>query len=347
MELTNVKRRGTEKKELLIFLLISFGLPCLMTIPLVIMNRAGRDTSIFAITQMFYPAAGLILANFICEKEKGSMPKLFFGGFLLLTLLLILYVVMAPFLSDESVITGWNWVVVVGSAILALVYFLAREEKQEDYGLKSKNWKLSSILILLFIVLSSAKILLPCLLIGEGAVILESLKLENFAGVWFLPIAFITSFTLFFGEEYGWRYYFQPLLQKKFGLIKGVIVFGILWGLWHLPLDLFYYPPALGFDYAAITVIQILLIRQVSCITIGIFFAYAYMKTNNLWLPVLLHFITNNMGVLLLGMQEGDATYSWGIVAAISLVHCAIFLPFLFSKVFKKQGEPIGESMQL
>ncbi|MDQ9788657.1 CPBP family intramembrane glutamic endopeptidase, partial [Acinetobacter baumannii] len=89
-----------------------------------------------------------------------------------------------------------------------------------------------------------------------------------------LFVNFFLSVPAFFGEEYGWRYYLQPLLQKKFGLKGGVIVLGVVWGLWHLPVDFFYYTtPDQGF-LAAIG-------QQITCITLGIFFAYAYMKTKN------------------------------------------------------------------
>ena len=33
-----------------------------------------------------------------------------------------------------------------------------------------------------------------------------------------LPINYFFVFIAFFGEEYGWRYYLQPVLQKRFGL---------------------------------------------------------------------------------------------------------------------------------
>ena len=36
-----------------------------------------------------------------------------------------------------------------------------------------------------------------------------------------LPINYFYVFIAFFGEEYGWRYYLQPVLQKRFGLRAG------------------------------------------------------------------------------------------------------------------------------
>ena len=42
----------TGKKELLIFLLVAFGMPLLMTIPLALSYYGGKDTSSFASAQM-------------------------------------------------------------------------------------------------------------------------------------------------------------------------------------------------------------------------------------------------------------------------------------------------------
>lgn len=49
-------------------------------------------------------------------------------------------------------------------------------------------------------------------------------------------------------EEFGWRGYAQDPLQDRFGIIKGSLIIGLLWGLWHSPLWLIpneghsYYP---------------------------------------------------------------------------------------------------------
>ncbi|MFQ9495517.1 MAG: CPBP family intramembrane glutamic endopeptidase [Dorea longicatena] len=41
---------------------------------------------------------------------------------------------------------------------------------------------------------------------------------------------------MFFGEEYAWRGCLQGRLQNIFGKRMGVILLGIIWELWHMPL---------------------------------------------------------------------------------------------------------------
>ena len=37
-------------------------------------------------------------------------------------------------------------------------------------------------------------------------------------------------------EEIGWRGYILPFLEKKYGLIIGSLVLGLVWAVWHIPL---------------------------------------------------------------------------------------------------------------
>jgi membrane protease YdiL (CAAX protease family) len=36
------------------------------------------------------------------------------------------------------------------------------------------------------------------------------------------------------GEEFGWRGFAYPRLVERFGLVKGSLLLGLLWGFWHL-----------------------------------------------------------------------------------------------------------------
>lgn len=147
-------------------------------------------------------------------------------------------------------------------------------------------------------------------------------------------VNFFFAFIAFFGEEYGWRYYLQPLLQKRFGKRAGVLLLGVVWGLWHMPVNFFYYTnPVDGIISMAG--------QQITCITLGIFFAYAYMKTENIWVPVILHFLNNNLIPVISGNYSAsviqDQSVSWAMLVPALILNGVIFGGFLFSRVFRKE----------
>lgn len=73
-----VQWNALEKRQLLIFALVAFGVPYLMGIAMGAGFYAGSDVSVFPNAQMFYPAAGVMLALFVTKKEDNMMPRKFF-----------------------------------------------------------------------------------------------------------------------------------------------------------------------------------------------------------------------------------------------------------------------------
>lgn len=321
-----------EKKELLIFLAVTFGLTFLMGIPMAILFYAGKDLSFLAYAQMHYPAAGLMLAKLICEKDNPLLPQKFFTGFLVLTGVMVLWCFSDFFLPDNIRLIGISILIPIGIIIIGILYFSEKQEHRSAYGLISKNWNLSIRILAMFVALFFAGDLLATIA-TEGLDGLDtSLSADFFRHVWMLPVSFVLSFDSFLGEEYGWRCYFQPLLQQKFGLIKGVLLFGVLWEFWHLPLVLFFYAPM----DPTISLLQLIVFRYSMSIIMAIFMAYAYMRTHNVWLPVLIHFANNSLASFASETGMGETT--WTMVGITILIQAVLFLPFLFSNVFRKQS---------
>ena len=136
------------------------------------------------------------------------------------------------------------------SILLWIAYFVAGRERRKFVGLSRNNEGVGILMVLLFVGLYLVRTLapgfveaaitktMPQLLASYG----DLVKNRMFAlSIISLPFNYILTITAFLGEEYGWRVYLQPIMQKKFGMKLGIILLGIVWGLWHTPVDLFFY----------------------------------------------------------------------------------------------------------
>jgi uncharacterized protein len=87
-----------------------------------------------------------------------------------------------------------------------------------------------------------AALLLPCIL-TLGAICVNSLmgqRIPEFTFLlkeWYLaPVFFISTIIGGpLGEEFGWRGFALPCLQKKSGPLLASVIIGAVWGVWHIP----------------------------------------------------------------------------------------------------------------
>jgi CAAX amino terminal protease family. len=230
-----------------------------------------------------------------------------------------------------------QYVMIGGSIVFWILLLVSGKEKRRAYGLNSNQWGTSVLMILLFIGLYLLRLVIASALGGQLS---EFGKIMANPTTWIMFFTVLLNFFLavvaFFGEEYGWRYYLQPLLQKHFGLKGGVILLGCVWAVWHLPIDFFYYTtPDMG--------LAALASQFVTCITLGLFMAYAYMKTQNIWVPVIIHFLNNNMAVVFSGTYSTEVLQNqqihWADIPAALVLNLLIFGWVIFMKPFKEKKE--------
>lgn len=319
------------RKELLIYFVIAFAVPYLMGIPLYLCLQAGYDTSIFANAQMFYPAAGVMLAALIVNRGDANRPKKFFILYLIVTVLMIGCAVATLLVPSVNWLMVCNLIFIGASVVSWIVLAIEGKQRREAYGLRWHGGFVKPFaLVLLFVVLYAVRVFGLTALVGGMD---EYLTYWQTSAPYILLAVLIPNFFFcflpFFGEEYGWRYFLQPRLEKKFGPVGGVLLLGVLWGVWHLPLNLFFYSPE--------TSLQSLASQLIACVTLGVFFAFAYHKTNNIWVPVLLHYANNNLIMVFSGTADiSNQVIGWGDVGISLVVNAVLFLPFLASKEFRK-----------
>ena len=323
-----------EKKQLIIFTLIAFGLPVLMGIVMGFSYFKGNDVSAFPNVQMYYPAAGVMLALILTKEKEQKLPKKYFTGFLISTLILMVTAFISVAVPSLNWMVLGQYPILILSIVCLILLLVEKKEVRAAYGLKfsGKKGTKSWFYVLLFLVLYIVRMLISCLIEGQVNLFIDIFTDPvTYIVMLSLVVSFFLSFTAFFGEEYGWRFFFQPLLQKRFGLKGGIIILGVLWGLWHLPINIFFYSP----DTWMISVV----LQIITCISFAIFFGYGYMKTENIWVPVMMHFINNNMIPLVTGTVDiSNQVYRWVDIPIVILTNL-IFIIFIFSKVFKKKEE--------
>ncbi len=334
------------KKQFLIFIFVAYGVTCVMGLLTWYGSTIPVEMSVFPTAQMFYPAAGVALAYLLTEWKDSLLPRWFYIGFLAVTVLMASFCVLSVLMPErtaemyEQPVSLWmmlcQYVIIGGNLLCLALLLVSGKRRRAAYGLGGSRWGASLLCVLVFLTLYFGRAVIAYVLGGQPEAITDILSNSaTWSYLLFLPVNFLLAFLPFWGEEYGWRYYLQPLLQKRFGLRTGVLILGVAWGLWHVFLDFFYYTtPDKGL---IMTTNQI-----ITCVTLGIFFAWAYMKTNNIWVPVILHYLNNNLALVVANHYSADVLenqqVTWAMIPAQLLLNGMLFGTFLLAKEFRKKN---------
>ena len=211
--------------------------------------------------------------------------------------------------------------------VFALVVMIATQEKTKvDIDNRCiKKFFICSFVYILFWVLIN---LISVAFSGNFKECILNIKnMQNWILLILQSFNFITSFLFFLGEEYGWRHFLQPKLHMIYGIYKGNIILGIIWGLWHLPLCLFYYGVPEIWMYSIVN-------QVLNCVIIGIVFAHIYIYTNNSLATVtFIHFNHNSMSAIMGdGINKNMPDSFMGTIVPFALFMLVYSLIFLVKK---------------
>ena len=99
--------------------------------------------------------------------------------------------------------------------------------------------------------------------------------------------ALITMLMGGIGEESGWRGILQPELARRWGLFKGTLLVGLIWGYWHLPVNL------AGYNGPQHPILTALLIFPIHTVAMSFGLAWLTRQSASVWPAALAHAANN------------------------------------------------------
>lgn len=309
--------------ELKIFFFITYVLSLLLGIS--IYFNQYIDSEIMGLFMMILPATGVSVAKIY--KNSKSDENIVFHYILISNFCLYLFFIILGAIGLISSKTISSFIHVLALIINPLVVCYACLDGKELYPFKNIEKVIKPILAYTLIM-----VICSCIMAYSEHVNYLNLIVNLIMVMLFIPATLLINSVYFFGEEYGWRGFLQEKLQKRFGKRKGIILLGVLWELWHIPLWLnIYNADCLG---VSITIIYI--------ISFSIFLGYVYMKSNNVWACALIHAINNSMFISEdlsnISLNFNISTLKPNVIAAI-FVLIIFFSTFIFSKEYKTEVE--------
>ena len=337
MTLTERQARvGPNWKQVAVFLGLTFGLTYLLDLVLYLAGGIGGSSGTLAIlqVQMLIPACVAIILQIFVFRDSpiyrvrdGS--RWFFYGYLVYALAHLSIAVSAMLISHQTYQMIANAVVqillLVVLLLLVLVRLVAGKEAFQSAGLAGgRFWTYITfglLLVAIYAVMTGLNALFGLgrpvdvgLILaqagagqtGEIAAVPDWL-FQVTVGVQAVILGPILGLPIAFGEEYGWRGYLQGELVKL-GRVRGILLVGVIWGLWHAPII------AMGYNYPGYPVLGVFLMTLYT-IGLGFLLGYAVLKSGSVWLAAFLHGLNNQVAAFLLAMvyRPDDTVFSFGI----------------------------------
>ncbi len=145
-----------------------------------------------------------------------------------------------------------------------------------------------------------------------------------------LILAPFINFIPAFGEEYGWRGFLLPKLIKRFNLLKGFLLTGTIWGLWHAPIILMGYNYPNHPDLIGVTTFTIWAILA------GFFLGWLRLKSRSVFPSALGHGAINayiGLGLLIAPAVDETMTIPLGLPGILALLIIALLAYIDLSRI--------------
>jgi membrane protease YdiL (CAAX protease family) len=215
--------------------------------------------------------------------------------------------------------------VLVAAAII--LFFSPLNRRLLNPGTGQKHEKAPARWVFLSIFFFPGLFLLAWLIVNFPGKTWELSAFQGHSGgfAWILLLSFAHNFLLGgpLGEELGWRGFLLPELLKRRSPLAASLFLGLIWALWHLPVDL-----SGGFLLRGPAAI---LVRIIWTLPVAILFTWFYLKSGGNLLVVL--FLHTSINVL---SDPGFSKYELSLLLFFILMAISAIVVSASSRVFRR-----------
>ena len=259
-------------------------------------------------------------------------------GIYLLTVfafMLIFVLCIKPMNASNTVFYIIYMIFSFSPAIASLITRAVTKEGFRDMKLHlrlSGNFKWYLLAFGLPLICFSAKFLLPVIISGHADWLGAFTAQNVLASVFTLAAMSAVMSIGLIGEELGWRGYMNQKMEPLLGTVGTCIVGGIVWGLWHLPMDI------AGCEGAISDAFAMCGGRMIQLTLFGVFLMWLTKKTGSVFPAVIGHYMFNeSQGALANLLYQGDIPKNadLGVIADVfeylpMILLAAVFMIMLF-----------------
>lgn len=124
------------------------------------------------------------------------------------------------------------------------------------------------------------------------------------------------------GEEIGWRGFIQSQAIERYGTIPGILLLGLVWGLWHAPVAV------RGHNLSAHFWAEAFVLYPYLCICYSFPLAFLTLRSGSIWPALLFHATNNALGSI--SIQFVDKKKPQLEILLLMIIGIVILMPFAF-----------------
>lgn len=136
-----------------------------------------------------------------------------------------------------------------------------------------------------------------------------------------IPLTILVLMVFVAGEEIGWRGFLQTPLIDRFGVVIGVILLGLIWGIWHAPVAL------RGHNLNAHFWAEAFVLYPFVCVCYSFPLAFLTIQSGSIWPALVFHATNNTLGSI--GSQLIERRNTKREVLMLMLTGTLLAIPFM------------------